>query len=103
LGKNSPRLSGRPGHFNFLVIPVVPVIPGQSNTACILLVLPTVHLIAFKLAETDIGFFHDEGKSVKLKNIYPNGSRPIPTICHTDKKGNKIFLIYKEIQSGAVA
>jgi hypothetical protein len=27
----------------------------------------------------------------------------VPNVMYTDKKENKIFLIYKEIQSGAVA
>jgi hypothetical protein len=32
-----------------------------------------------------------------------HSNNPPPPTSHTDKKENKIFLIYKEIQSGAVA
>ncbi len=37
------------------------------------------------------------------KHVYMKFSGPVFWACCTDKKENKIFLIYREIESGAVA
>ncbi len=39
----------------------------------------------------------------KLTNIFPLKSMRVIMLQYTDKKENQIFLIYKEIQCGAVA